>query len=67
MMCCLCETSDSFGPRVADPEFYSVLAQIEEGTIVSDFVVYDSTSDEEVRFHIRYCPMCGRKMAERDR
>ena len=64
-MCCVCETADSFGPRVADPEFFSAYAQIEDGPRVSDFVVYDSASDEEVRFKIRYCPMCGRKLTER--
>ncbi len=64
-MCCLCETADSFGPRVSDQEFFGVYAQIEDGPIVSDFVVYDPASDEEVRFHIRYCPMCGRRLRDR--
>lgn len=64
-MCCVCETADSFGPRVADPEFFNAYAQIEDGPRVSDFVVYDSASDEEARFKIRFCPMCGRKLKER--
>ena len=65
MMCCVCETADSFGPRVSDPEFYEAYAQIEDGPYVSDFVVYDAASSDEVRFQIHYCPMCGRRLTER--
>lgn len=64
-MCCVCETADSFGFHSADPEFYNAYGQIEDGPRSSYFVVYDSATDDEVRFKIRYCPMCGRKLAER--
>lgn len=64
-MCCVCESSDSISPHSADPEFYNDYAQIEDGPRSSYFVVYDSWSNEEVRFKIRYCPMCGRRLAER--
>ena len=64
-MCCVCETAESFGPRVSDPEFFKAYAQIEDVPTVSDFVVYNAGSDEEVRFKIRYCPMCGRRLRDR--
>lgn len=64
-MCCVCETADSFGSRVSDPEFFEAYARIEDGPCVSDFVVYDAARDDEVRFQIRYCPMCGRRLTER--
>lgn len=64
-MCCVCETSDVFSPSISDPEFFNALAQIEDGPLSSYFVVYDSASDEEARFKIHFCPMCGRKLKER--
>ena len=64
-MCCVCETSDIFGPSISDPEFFNALAQIEDGSRSSYFVVYDSATDDEAKFRIKYCPMCGRRLAER--
>lgn len=64
-MCCVCESSDSISPHSADPEFFNAYAQIEDGPRVSDFVIYDAASSDEVRFQIRYCPMCGRRLKER--
>lgn len=66
-MCCVCESSDDFGPSVSDPEFFNAYGQIEDGPHSSYFVVYDSATDDEVKFKIRFCPMCGRKLAERGR
>lgn len=64
-MCCECESADSFSPSVSDPEFYNAYAQIEDGPRSSYFVVYDSATDDEVKFRISYCPICGRRMDER--
>ena len=66
-MCCVCESGDSFGPSVSDPEFHNALAQIEDGPRVSCFAVYDSASNDEARFRIDYCPVCGRKLRGDDR
>ncbi len=66
-MCCVCVSGYDFGPSVSDPEFFNAYAQIEDGPLSSYFVVYDSATDDEVRFKIRYCPMCGRRLAERGR
>lgn len=64
-MCCACESGDDFGSSVSDPEFFNAYGQIEDGPISSYFVVYDSATGDEVKFKIRFCPMCGRKLAER--
>lgn len=64
-MCEYCETADSFSFQSADPTFYDAYAQIEDGPRSSYFVVYDSASNDEVRFKIRYCPMCGRRLKDR--
>lgn len=64
-MCCVCESADSFSPSVSDPEFYNAYAQIEDGPRASYFTVYDSATDDEVKFRINYCPICGRRLAER--
>ena len=61
-MCCVCESGDDFGPSASDPEFFNAYGQIEDGTRSSYFVVYDSATDDEVRFKIRFCPMCGRRL-----
>ena len=66
-MCCVCESSDDFWSSVSDPEFFNAYGQIEDGPYSSYFVIYDSATDDEVKFKIRYCPMCGRKLAERGR
>lgn len=66
-MCCVCESGDDFGHSVSDPEFFNAYGQIEDGPLSSYFVVYDSATDDEVRFKIRFCPMCGRKLTERGR
>ena len=64
-MGCVCESPDSFSPSVSDPEFYNAYAQIEDGQRSSYFVVYDSATDDEVKFRINYSPKCGRRLAER--
>ena len=64
-MCYVCESGDYFGASVSDPEFFNAYGQIEDGPRSSYFVVYDSATDDEVRFKIRFCPMCGRKLTER--
>lgn len=64
MMCCPCECGDNLAPFSPDPEFYNVFAQIEDGPSDSYLTVYDAYTGDEVRFHIRYCPVCGRKLKE---
>lgn len=63
-MCCLCECADNLAPCSTDPEFYNVFAQIEDGPIASYLMVYDAYTGDEVRFSIRYCPVCGRRLKE---
>ena len=65
-MCCVCETSDSMYPFAFDEEL-EVLIQIQDGQEMSHLVVYQPVTDDEAHFDIRFCPMCGRKLAERGR
>ena len=66
-----CEDGMPQTPGVADVPgmdvemFLEPWVDIDSGKRGIDLVVANVTTGDEARFKVAYCPMCGRKLAER--
>lgn len=71
-MCRHCEENWPIDYMQADVPTMDVQMAIEEFELVpsgkglAHLVVYNQISDDEARFRIKYCPMCGRKLKGAD-
>lgn len=71
-MCRYCEENWPIDYLQADVPTMDVQMIIEDVEIVpsgrelTHLVVYNQISDDEARFRIKYCPMCGRKLKGAD-
>ena len=73
-MCKFCEENqpvtpfEADVPRMDEVEMFADAAfNLDTKRRVNYLVVYDYKTDDEALFKIRFCPMCGRKLTERDR
>lgn len=72
-MCGFCEDMMPKTPAVADfpgmdvEIFLEPWFNVDSKSSGIDLVVANVLTDDEARFKIGYCPMCGRRLAERGR
>ena len=71
-MCKYCEETNLISPIYVESDAIDVLAIIDpvrlsSGKRAYQFCVYHAHTDEEARFAINYCPMCGRRLGGEER